>query len=191
MLNTNQFMHRALKGCAVLAWIAGWPALAATNTVHFGYPYFSPSDVTIHPGDTVLWVHDLSPPDITTHNVSVCGPAPVPISVSRTFTNAGTFAYQCSTLGHADLGMTGVVRVVSLTVPPAVLTNATRLSNGNFQFTVRTTANQTNVIQATTNLPAGQNWVPLATIVPTNNTYTFTDSNASPFQIRFYRVLEP
>lgn len=76
--------------------------------------------MTIAVGGTVTWVitdHD--------HDVTFTGPQPpggsIPetedgVSVSRTFTVAGSYEYQCSE--HADDGMTGTIVVVAATTPP-------------------------------------------------------------------------
>ena len=70
------------------------------------------------------------------------------------------------------------------------VTDVVRMPNGQFQFTVRTTANRTNIVQASTNL-AASNWVPIGTVVPGTDRFVFTDTNAPGFRLRFYRVLEP
>jgi hypothetical protein len=88
--------------------------------------------------------------------------------------------------------MTGLVMVVAALPPkvPALLTNIARLPDGKFQFTVRTAANRTNVVQASTNLNA-TDWLPIGTVVPASTNFIFTDSNAPGFGLRFYRVVEP
>lgn len=196
MLTLTRYLRTAATACAVALALACLPMPAATTTVHFGYPYYSPNDITIHPSDTVEWVHD---PDGFSHTVTgtgaepLCGAGVVPVSCSHTFTTTGTFPYKCIIDGHAAAGMTGVVRVVSVpvTVVPAVLTNAIKLPNGDFQFTVQSTASVTNLIQATTNLASPANWALVGTLVPTNRVFTFTDTNASHVGIRLYRVVEP
>jgi hypothetical protein len=70
------------------------------------------------------------------------------------------------------------------------LTNALALTNGHFQFTVLTAMNQTNIIQASTNL-AMSNWTALSTNVPAGSNFIFTDTTAPGFPIRFYRVATP
>ena len=86
--------------------------------------------------------------------------------------------------------MTGLVQVVSSSAPaPALLTNLVRLPDGQFQFTVSTTANHTNVVQAATDLKAS-NWVSIGTLVPGSKNFVYTDTNAPGFSLRFYRVVE-
>ncbi len=168
-------------------------SLAATTNVLFGGTNgfaFRPVVVNITQGDTVNWT-DAG----TVHNHTVTGPPSDPLcggafvtSCSWTFTNAGSFAYQCNT----HLGMTGLVVVAAAPVPivPAVLTNLTVLSNGQAQFQVFSTAQRTNHVQATTNV-ASSNWLTISTVVPTTNSFLVTDSNAPGFQLRFYRVVQP
>ena len=60
-------------------------------------------------------------------------------------------------------------------------------ADGSFIFTVGyAIADTTNYVQVSTNLGSGP-WETIATIVPTTNSFTFTDSNAGQGQQRFYR----
>jgi len=68
---------------------------------------------------------------------------------------------------------------------------AAPLATGGFQFTVQTSAVQTTWIQATTNLGDLSAWTTIATNPPTSSTYIFTDTNASLFPTRYYRVVSP
>ncbi len=187
-------LNQGLMGAALLLWGLTAPLLAATTNVQYGFYYFDPNFVSIHVGDTVVWTNQST---FLGHTVTgtgadpVCGPGAAGTGCSHTFTTAGTYPYQCFVPGHAGLGMTGVVQVLDIAVPPPGLTNALRLTNGLFQFTITTTANQTNVVQASTNLNSPTNWTVIATLVPTNNAVTFTDSNAPSFGIRLYRVKIP
>jgi plastocyanin len=167
---------------------------AATTNVSFGSFFFSPNVVAISPGDTIVWT--LAPGQSAIHTVtgtgsdSFCGSGIV-TSCQHTFSTAGTFPYICATPGHASFGMTGLVQVVSSAAPaPALLTNLVLLPDGQFQFTVSTTANHTNVVQAATDLKAS-NWVSIGTLVPGSKNFVFTDTNAPGFSLRFYRVVEP
>lgn len=167
-------------------------ALAATNFVAFGDYYFKPSVLTIHVGDTVVWtnvntgllihtVTGLSPGErlCGSNNVNAC---------TNTFNVPGDFLYEC--IHHYFLGMTGAVQVLPLPTS-AVLTNAARLTNGDFEFTTLTAPNQTNIVQGTTNIAAASDWVSLDTNVPATNSFRFTDTNAEKFPFRFYRVVNP
>ena len=84
--------------------------------------------------------------------------------------------------------MTGRINVTNPPPPvPIVLTNLL-WRNGQFGFLVTTESNQTQVVQASTNL-ASSNWVNVATNTPASNSFTFTDTNALHYPARFYRVL--
>ena len=167
---------------------------AATTNVSFGSFFFNPKVVTIKAGDTVAWT--LGSGQTASHTVtgtgsdSICGPGNAGSGCQHTFTTAGMFPYICTTTGHAGLGMTGLVQVVSSPVSPALLTNAARLPDGEFQFTVVSTANRTNIVQASTNLFT-TNWISIGTVVPGSKNFVFTDTNSTVFGLRFYRVLQP
>jgi|ERR1051325_138745 plastocyanin len=181
------------------AWLvtAGWlslipmPAAAATSNVTYGSYFFSPKVVTINVGDTVAWsvgggVHTV----LGTGSDPICGGDVLPCSY--TFPAPGSFPYICTEPGHASFGMTGLVIVATAPPPPpAMMTNLLMLTNGQFEFTVLTTPNRTNIVQATTNLTSPVNWVPLSTSRPSSNSFLFLDSNAPAFRIRIYRVVEP
>jgi len=62
---------------------------------------------------------------------------------------------------------------------------------GGFQFTVQAGAVRTTLVQATTNLADSTSWATIATNPPTSSTFNFTDTNASQFPTRFYRVVSP
>jgi len=72
---------------------------------------FTPSSVTIAPGDTVIWVWAGGGHDVTF--TSAGAPASCPNMGAgvcvRVFPTAGTYNYLCQP--HAGLGMVGVVKV--------------------------------------------------------------------------------
>lgn len=169
-------------------------ASAATNYVAYGGPSvayynFRPSSLTIHVGDTVIWTNAGGPHTVTglSPGEPLCGGNEVN-ACTNVFTFPGTFLYQCN--NHVSLGMTGVVNVVGAPLSPGILTNG-YWTNGDFAFKVLSAANQTNIVQAATNLAGSANWVSLDTNVPAGNTFTFTDTNATQFRHRFYRVVAP
>jgi len=166
-------------------------APAATTNVTYASFSFTPKTVQIKVGDTVSWVGSGFHTLLGTGADPICGGAQLPCG--HTFNTPGTYTYQCTVAGHAAAGMTGVVIVASVPVPPtpALLTNLTRLTNGQFRFTVITTANHTNIIQGSTNVARATNWVSLSTNFPTTNTFVFTDTNNAGLRLRFYRVVEP
>jgi len=69
------------------------------------------------------------------------------------------------------------------------VTNAMRLPDGNFAFQVVGTAGGSAVIQAATNLNSPIVWTNLATNTPFTGVHNFTDTQATNFPGRFYRVL--
>jgi hypothetical protein len=66
------------------------------------------------------------------------------------------------------------------------------MGSGGVQFTVQQSGGiETTLIEATTNLADPASWVTIATNPPTSSTYILTDTDASRFPTRFYRVLSP
>ena len=100
------------------------PALAGTFTVQAldsngGPPFhFSPSTITIHVGDTVVWHNGGTVPHTATGSGFDSGNLNPGQSYSHTFSSAGTFAYHCQY--HQALGMVGtvVVQAASTSPPP-------------------------------------------------------------------------
>jgi plastocyanin len=121
---------RALRRAAPLAAVvcAAFPAAASAADFNVNTTSsfrFSPTPLTIAPGDTVVF-HNA---DSGFHNVhfddgqlvSPSSPSPTwPARVARTFSSAGRFTYHCDQ--HESLGMKGVVVVgtPSLSPPPSV-----------------------------------------------------------------------
>jgi plastocyanin len=91
------------------------PGPATTVTVTVGNNFYAPASVQINPGDTVVWVRSAGIHNVLADDNSFrLGEAPdgAPgsswTSVSRTFTQAGSFGYHCEFHG---LGMAGTVVV--------------------------------------------------------------------------------
>ena len=102
------------------------PARAATFTVTaLATLRFSPTNLTIHVGDTVTWnglgtIHTVTGdtvPDVFCGTAHTC---------TRTFNTQGTFPYHC--IPHQSLGMVGSVIVVDPNAPPTV--SVTSPTNG-------------------------------------------------------------
>src|SRR3954447_7948954 len=101
-------------------------ALLATATVHVGSNFFSPSTVTVHPGDTVHWVFDEGVHSTTAvAGLSESWDSDVRTTpgstFDHTFTNTGSFAYYCTVHGFDQGGgkaggMSGAV-IVKADVP--------------------------------------------------------------------------
>ena len=67
------------------------------------------------------------------------------------------------------------------------------MSGGNFQFNITPGGSglQTLLIQATTNCGDPNGWTTIGSVFPTNNPFTFTDTNAAQFPSRYYRIVAP
>jgi hypothetical protein len=78
-------------------------------------------------------------------------------------------------------------------MPPIILTNPTKLSNGTFQFTFTNTPNWHFTVSGTTNLTLPfSNWTTLTglTEAPPGQ-FQFVDLQATNIPHRFYRVSSP
>jgi len=73
------------------------------------------------------------------------------------------------------------------------LSSAAPSTSGGFQFTASEGGSvlQTVLIQATTNLADPSSWVQIGSVLPGSNPFTYTDTNAAQYQMRFYRVVAP
>lgn len=101
--------------------------LAATFTVTMNNDFFSPANLSVGVGDTVVWTNHSGLTHTSTSGTScsanglwnsgnVLGSGH---SFSRTFAGAGSFPYFCSP--HCSLGMTGSITVTNAAdVPPSV-----------------------------------------------------------------------
>jgi len=85
-----------------------------------------------------------------------------------------------------------VVATNPVPVSPS-LTGVAAPANGGFQITVSEGGSvlQTVLIQATTDLADPNSWVQIGSILPGSNPFTFTDTNAAAYPMRFYRILAP
>lgn len=162
---------------------------ATTNVTTSGFT-FVPSVITINAGDTVIWTNLSGIHSVTGEDPAepLCG-SNFPPSCTNTFLVPGSYAYHC--IPHQSFGMTGVVNVLAPPAVPAVLSQAQTLPSGELQFTIDSSANRTNVVEASTNAASPAAWSSIATLVPTNTPFLFIDSNASSFPLRFYRVVQP
>jgi len=103
----------------------------------------------------------------------------------------GVRAYDAE--GYVSLFDYGPTVVNPVATPATLASAATLASGGGFQFTASEggSALQTIVIQATTNPADPSSWMQIGLLLPTANPFTFTDTNASQFPMRFYRVVSP
>ncbi len=134
-------MKQKLFCLLTVATLSGLGSLpAATNVVRIGNYFFSPTNLTINVGDTVLWTNTTATAnpavrhDTTRTNANFSWSSGLLNSntptFSLTFSNAGTFDYVCATHVYAfnqqqrHPEQTGTVFVVSASLPPSVsLTN--------------------------------------------------------------------
>jgi uncharacterized membrane protein YqaE (UPF0057 family) len=81
--------------------------------------------------------------------------------------------------------------VVNPVPTPASLSCVASSASGGFQLIVQAGAVQTMLIQATTTPVDPNSWVQIGSLLPTANPFTFTDTNAAQYPMRFYRVVAP
>ncbi|HTB83146.1 MAG TPA: hypothetical protein VK742_05780 [Candidatus Sulfotelmatobacter sp.] len=141
----------------------------AVNSV--GHPFDIKTNSTTGSGDRYL--PGVTGQGVTSGTLTFTVPANAPNSLF----------YHCEV--HA--AMVGSINIINPL--PVTLTNTTKFTNGQFAFTVFTTANRTNIVLATTNLGAA-GWIPLQTNQPAGSSFNFTDSAAMQYSNRFYRVQE-
>jgi plastocyanin len=154
---------------------------------------FSPASIEIEVGDTVMWLNrdDFDDHDATSTDPNAMwstGLVAPDESVTLQFLAAGTYPYRDSIYG--SIGMTGTIVVKGgSTVTPAVeLTNAARLPDGAFRFTLTNLApGLETVIEFSTNLV---NWNGLETNFPASDSLEFTNVAAGLFPQSFYRCYQ-
>jgi plastocyanin len=111
-------------------WLNAEPATTVTVLVGNGGFNFSPSSVTIHPGDTVRWEFSSSGHSTTSGNPGMpngiwdSGIRDQGAVFTRTFNTVGSFPYFCTPHGEC-CGMTGTVNVTSGTPTPTPTATAT------------------------------------------------------------------
>ena len=102
----------------------------------------------------------------------------------------GVRAYDAE--GYASGFNYGPTVVNPIPVSP-LLGGGASAAGGVFQFTSSAGGSvlQTVLIQATTNLADPNAWVEIGSLLPTVSPFTFTDTNASVYSMRFYRIVAP
>jgi len=100
-------------------------------------------------------------------------------AASGNFTNSATVSAVTPDPNPDDISASAVVAVGS--AAPPQFTNSVAIGSGKFQFSVVSAANQTNVIQVSTNLV---NWVPIYTNV---GPFTYTNTIVPGQPVQFYR----
>lgn len=80
-----------------------------------------------------------------------------------------------------------VLTVGFVASPQVRLSEPMAWAGSNFQFTVLSVANTTNIVEVSTDVENPTAWSSIGTVVPTNDTFVVTDTNASD-AFRLYRV---
>lgn len=119
--------HTFLRTLLLVA-LAGLPAVAsfaATHVVTIGNYWFNPTNITINPGDTIVWSNTvLTAHDSTSSSGLWSSPATLTQgkTFSFTFTNVGLYPYICAQHIISNPEQTGTVSVASsANLPPTVL----------------------------------------------------------------------
>jgi hypothetical protein len=102
---------------------------------------------------------------------------------------SGQFASQQLPALPSDLAWQltyGATAVTLNVVRATIITDATRLANGHFQFSLSGPSATSALIQASTNLV---DWTSLQTNTPFSGLLLFDDAQAVGYPVRFYRVL--
>jgi plastocyanin len=103
-----------------------------------------------------------------------------------TVNNLGAGNYSFTATAADNLGATATSAIVNVSVlGQAALTAPTRLTNGQFRFTVVGISNQTYTTEISTNL---RSWLGLSTNVAPSSTFNVFDPSATNTGIRMYRV---
>ncbi len=117
-------LARILLGAIGSLMLSGVPAQAAQHTVTFGNNFFSPAELTVNVGDTVLFQHQAGFHTVTgTGNDPFCGNNAVPESCTVTFNTPGEYPYRClfhSSGGANPSGMVGSITVAAAEKPNLV-----------------------------------------------------------------------
>jgi plastocyanin len=139
---------------------------AATTTVGVAGFSFNPPIVSIQAGDTVIWTglgltHSVAsdtPPE------TLCGSTPVPGgNCTNTFNTPGTYFYHC--VNHLSFGMTGVVNVAAIALPPSVaVTNPAAGSVFAAPASIKLSANATSSGGSVTNVQFFSNGASLGSV---------------------------
>ena len=145
---------------------------------------FSPSELTIDVGDTVIWVNgDELFPHSTTSDSSYWRYVFVDQGEEfpYTFNSVGVFTYY----DEVDSIHKGKITVTASS-PTLITLQSPRIEAGKFLFDATgLTAGRTNVLQASTNLTS---WTAISTNVAASTSMTFT--NVTSFSHRFFKVFE-
>lgn len=118
---TRTAIHLTLVCLAVTG-----PAMATTHQVEVGgiQTAFSPMNITIQPGDTVMWSNKGGFHNVAADNGSFGNAlSSAAWTFSHTFVGAGSFGYHCEQHGNPGVGMFGTVVVQAGGPAPAAPSN--------------------------------------------------------------------
>ena len=86
-----------------------------SNTVYAGNMYYSPKNITIEQGDSIIFINESGFHDVYTTSGPVelfLNPCNAPCTIGTLiFEEAGTYDYICSIGSHAEQGMIGTIIV--------------------------------------------------------------------------------
>ncbi len=127
-LPTTPRCKRVLAILAIsLAVLAPTARASTTTNILVNDDFFSPTNVTIHPGDSVrwTWVGSFSHTSTSTGSLWDSGLHSNGFNFTNTFSSAGTFPYVCTL--HAAIGMRGwvVVQGAANAAPVVAITSPT------------------------------------------------------------------
>lgn len=148
---------------------------------------FSPDTVTIHPGDTVVWMdNDPDFPTQVTSDNSFGQPNYFQFDLVNQDDTAEVAFNSIGTIGYSDnYGHTGSI-IISNSSPVSIIVDSPRLSDGKFLFDATgLEAGKTNVLEISTNLTL---WTSIQTNVADNSSITFTNTVIAGSH--FFRLLE-
>jgi N-acetylneuraminic acid mutarotase len=88
---------------------------------------------------------------------------------------------------------TNYVVVVNPVPAPPQLSGALAVGDGTFQFTgtFGSSGPQTVLVEATSDPTDPNSWVQIGSLTPASSPFSFTDTNAAQFPVRYYRVIAP
>jgi plastocyanin len=99
---------------------------AASDTIHFSGVSFTPSTLSVHVGDTIVWIGSFAFHIIQSETIPTGAAAWGPTTSSTTsliyvVPKAGTYNYQCNV--HVSMGMTGTFTATPLNGVTEVVSN--------------------------------------------------------------------
>lgn len=192
----NQIMKKSPLnrcGAAALAITATSSAWASTNyLVTLSGQSFTPSQVSLWPGDTVTFTNKSGFHDVVCQNPDpVCGERPNPQSqpwgFSYTYETVGVFPFRCTIhSSNFTSGMSGAVTVNAPPNVPPVLDQETFSPSGAFSFQVTGSPGYQQVVEMTVDL---ETWIPVFTNQTSQATFSYTNAPGTS-KGAFLRVIQ-